>query len=95
MSTPMRVLISAEQIHQRVSELAEQIAPQYRDRPLTIVGVLRDYDQDHDWNWGLHLAAQTDKIDLFLSPATTERLYTRNPDWKEVGYYGVVARKRV
>src|SRR5687768_15337674 len=36
----MRVLISAEQIHGRVAELAKEIAPHYRDRPLTIVGVL-------------------------------------------------------
>jgi hypoxanthine phosphoribosyltransferase len=36
----MHVLISAEQIHQRISELAEQIGPLYRGRPLTIVGVL-------------------------------------------------------
>src|SRR3954466_13245234 len=36
----MRVLISAEQIHHRLTELAAQIAPVYRDRPLTIVGVL-------------------------------------------------------
>src|SRR5262245_5261564 len=36
----MRVLISAEQIDRRLTELAGQIAPVYRDRPLTIVGVL-------------------------------------------------------
>ena len=30
----MRVLISAEQIHHRLSELARQIAPVYQDRPL-------------------------------------------------------------
>jgi ABC-type antimicrobial peptide transport system permease subunit len=58
------------------------------DEELTIVGVLRDYD-DQDRNWGLHLAAETDNIDLFLSPATTERLYSRIPEWKEVGYHGV------
>jgi hypoxanthine phosphoribosyltransferase len=34
------VLISAEQIHQRVGELAAEIAPGYRGRALTIVGVL-------------------------------------------------------
>jgi len=36
----MRVLIPAEQIQTRVAELAQQIARDYRDRPLTIVGVL-------------------------------------------------------
>jgi hypoxanthine phosphoribosyltransferase len=36
----MRVLITTEQIQQRVAELAGQIAPEYRDRPLTIVGVM-------------------------------------------------------
>jgi hypoxanthine phosphoribosyltransferase len=40
MSAPLPVLISAEKIHHRVGELAEQIAPEYRGRPLTIVGVL-------------------------------------------------------
>jgi hypoxanthine phosphoribosyltransferase len=36
----MKVLLQAEQIQARVGELAEQIAADYRDRPLTIVGVL-------------------------------------------------------
>jgi hypoxanthine phosphoribosyltransferase len=36
----MDVLIPAERIHQRVRELAEQIKADYRDRPVTIVGVL-------------------------------------------------------
>ena len=36
----MRVLLTAEQIQQRLTEMARQIAPEYRDRPLTIVGVL-------------------------------------------------------
>src|ERR1043165_7023074 len=36
----MRVLITTEQIQQRVSELASQIRPVYEGRPLTIVGVL-------------------------------------------------------
>src|ERR1700722_17310997 len=36
----MRVLITTEQIQQRLSELAREIGPEYRDRPLTIVGVL-------------------------------------------------------
>jgi hypoxanthine phosphoribosyltransferase len=36
----MRVLIPAEQIQTRVAELAQQIARDYRDRPVTIVGVL-------------------------------------------------------
>ncbi len=36
----MRVLITTEQIQQRLTELAAQIGPEYRDRPLTIVGVL-------------------------------------------------------
>jgi hypoxanthine phosphoribosyltransferase len=36
----MHVLITAEQIQERLTELARQIAPDYRDRPLTIVGVL-------------------------------------------------------
>jgi ABC-type antimicrobial peptide transport system permease subunit len=58
------------------------------DEELVIVGVLRDYD-DQDRNWGLHLAAETDNIDLFLSPATTERLYSQISEWKEVGYHGV------
>jgi hypoxanthine phosphoribosyltransferase len=34
------VLITAEQIHRRIGELAEQIAPAYRGQPLTIIGVL-------------------------------------------------------
>jgi hypoxanthine phosphoribosyltransferase len=36
----MRVLITTEQIQDRIAELARAIAPEYRDRPLTIVGVL-------------------------------------------------------
>jgi hypoxanthine phosphoribosyltransferase len=40
MSLALPVLISAERIHQRIGELAVQIAPEYRDRPMTIVGVL-------------------------------------------------------
>jgi hypoxanthine phosphoribosyltransferase len=40
MSQSPPMLISAEQIHRRVCEMAEQIAPEYRGRPLTIVGVL-------------------------------------------------------
>jgi len=36
----MEILIPAERIQQRVGDLARQIADDYRDRPLTIVGVL-------------------------------------------------------
>lgn len=36
----MQVLISAERIQQRVQQLAVAIAHDYRDRPVTIVGVL-------------------------------------------------------
>ncbi len=36
----MRVLITTEQIQARLSEMAEIIGPEYRGRPLTIVGVL-------------------------------------------------------
>jgi hypoxanthine phosphoribosyltransferase len=36
----MRILITPGQIQERLSELAREIAPQYQDRPLTIVGVL-------------------------------------------------------
>jgi hypoxanthine phosphoribosyltransferase len=36
----MRVLITTEQIQRRLTELAGEIGPAYRDRPLTIVGVL-------------------------------------------------------
>jgi hypoxanthine phosphoribosyltransferase len=36
----MRVLIPTEQIQHRLTELAREIAPQYRGHPLTIVGVL-------------------------------------------------------
>lgn len=36
----MRVLITTEQIQERLTELARDIGPEYRDRPLTIVGVL-------------------------------------------------------
>jgi hypoxanthine phosphoribosyltransferase len=36
----MRVLIATEQIQARLTELAAEIAPQYRGQPLTIVGVL-------------------------------------------------------
>jgi hypoxanthine phosphoribosyltransferase len=36
----MRVLITTEQIQGRLTELASEIAPEFRDRPLTIVGVL-------------------------------------------------------
>jgi hypoxanthine phosphoribosyltransferase len=36
----MRVLITTEQIQQRLTELACEIGPEFRDRPLTIVGVL-------------------------------------------------------
>jgi hypoxanthine phosphoribosyltransferase len=36
----MDVLISPERIHQRVSELAGQIAQDYQHRPVTVIGVL-------------------------------------------------------
>jgi hypoxanthine phosphoribosyltransferase len=36
----MDILISAERIRERVSELARQIQADYRDQPVTIVGVL-------------------------------------------------------
>jgi hypoxanthine phosphoribosyltransferase len=36
----MEILIPAQRIQERVVELARQIAADYRDRPLTIVGVL-------------------------------------------------------
>jgi hypoxanthine phosphoribosyltransferase len=36
----MEILIPAERISQRVAELGRQIAADYRDRPVTIVGVL-------------------------------------------------------
>jgi hypoxanthine phosphoribosyltransferase len=36
----MKILIPAEQIQQRVAELAQRIAQDYHGRPLTIVGVL-------------------------------------------------------
>ena len=36
----MRMLITTEQIQERLTELAREIGPEYRDRPLTIVGVL-------------------------------------------------------
>jgi len=36
----MEVLLSAERIQERVAEMARQIAPDFRDRPVTIVGVL-------------------------------------------------------
>jgi hypoxanthine phosphoribosyltransferase len=36
----MDTLLSAEQIQQRVAEMARQIATDFRDRPVTIVGVL-------------------------------------------------------
>lgn len=40
MNLSLPVLITAEQIEHRVAEMAAQIAPEYRGRPLTIVGVL-------------------------------------------------------
>jgi hypoxanthine phosphoribosyltransferase len=36
----MEILIPAERIRERVAEMARQIAADYRDRPVTIVGVL-------------------------------------------------------
>src|SRR5207249_2706172 len=36
----MEVLISAERIQERVGEIARQIESEYRDRPVTIIGVL-------------------------------------------------------
>jgi hypoxanthine phosphoribosyltransferase len=36
----MEILLPAERIQQRVAEMARQVAADYRDRPLTIVGVL-------------------------------------------------------
>src|SRR5439155_1372194 len=36
----MEILISAERIQHRVGELAQEISADYRDRPVTIVGVL-------------------------------------------------------
>ena len=38
--TSMKVLLSAEQIQERIITMAQQIATDYRDRPVTIVGVL-------------------------------------------------------
>ena len=36
----MKVLLSAEQIQKRIAAMAGQIAGDYRDRPVTIVGIL-------------------------------------------------------
>ena len=36
----MEILLTADQIQRRVAELGRQIAADYRDRPVTIVGVL-------------------------------------------------------
>ncbi len=36
----MEILLPAERIQQRVREIAQQVAADYKDRPLTIVGVL-------------------------------------------------------
>lgn len=36
----MKRLIAEDEIHQKVTELGERIADDYRDRPLTILGVL-------------------------------------------------------
>jgi hypoxanthine phosphoribosyltransferase len=36
----MQILISADRIQERVAQLAEQIAADYRDQPVTIIGVL-------------------------------------------------------
>lgn len=36
----MKVLINEEQLRQGIAQLAERIRTQYRDRPLTIVGVM-------------------------------------------------------
>lgn len=36
----MNVLLTAERIQKRVAELAQQVAGDFRDRPVTIVGVL-------------------------------------------------------
>jgi cell division protein FtsX len=55
---------------------------------LIIVGVLRDYAREEE-NLGLQLAAQTDRVDLFLSGATSERLLRTIPEFKELGYHGV------
>jgi len=42
MSEPrFEVLISAEDIHQRVAELGQQISADYGDRPVVLVGVLK------------------------------------------------------
>jgi putative ABC transport system permease protein len=56
---------------------------------LVIVGVLRDFEKDDQSMMGFTLAAQADRFDLFMSPATTERMFRHNPEWKEVGYFGV------
>jgi hypoxanthine phosphoribosyltransferase len=40
MNQPLPVLITTEQIQQRISELAEQLRADYRGRSITIVGVL-------------------------------------------------------
>lgn len=36
----MEVLLTAEQIQRRVAEIARQVAADYRDQPVTIIGVL-------------------------------------------------------
>ena len=40
MSAPVRVLLNAAEIQQGVAQLARQIAHDYRDKPLTVLGVL-------------------------------------------------------
>src|SRR5262249_10930379 len=56
--------------------LGEPSAPEAK-RPafheeLVIAGVLRDHTKEEE-NLGLKLAAQSDRVDLFLSPTMTER----------------------
>jgi putative ABC transport system permease protein len=58
------------------------------DEDLVIVGVLREY-LDEDENLGMQFAARTRNIDIFLPPATAERLYRHGSQWREGGFEGV------
>jgi putative ABC transport system permease protein len=56
---------------------------------LTIVGVLREYEDEEDGNLGMQFAVQTRNVDVFLPPKVSERLFHAGRQIDETGYDGV------
>jgi hypoxanthine phosphoribosyltransferase len=79
----MKILIPAEQIQQRVAELAERIARDYQGRPLTIVGVLTGsliFLADLVRHLDLHLRIGLIQASSYRGPTTTAGELTVSPE---------------